>query len=73
MPDLCIFGLEFQNNIVIFEISTSNLSNCKIWRKKCLNLRPKMPYLGIFGLELKKKLLSYLKSAPSNLPSCEIL
>ena len=34
---------------------------------------PKMPYLNIFGLELKnKKLLSYLKSAPSNLPICKI-
>ena len=35
--------------------------------KKCLNLVPKMPYLGIFGLEFLKKLLSYLKSARSNL------
>ena len=32
--------------------------------KKCLNLGPKMPYLGIRFLE---KLLLYLKSAPSNL------
>ena len=31
-----------------------------------------MPYLGIFELEFKKKLLSYLKSAPSNLSNCKI-
>ena len=34
---------------------------------------PKMPYLDIFGLEFLKKLLSYLKSAPLNLPNCKIL
>ena len=52
MPDLGIFGLELENNIVIFEIS-ANLSNCKISRKKqkYLNLGPKMPYMSIFGLE----------------------
>ena len=27
------FALEFENNIVIFEINTPNLSNCKISRK----------------------------------------
>ena len=31
-----------------------------------------MPRVGIFGLEFKQKLLSYLKSAPSNLSSCKI-
>ena len=30
-----------------------------------------MPYLGILGLEFKK-LLSYMKSAPSNLSNCKI-
>ena len=43
MPDLGIFGLEFENNSVIFEVSTLE--------QKCLNLGLKMPYLGIFGLE----------------------
>ena len=33
VPDLCIFELEFKNIIVIFEIITSNLSNCKTSRK----------------------------------------
>ena len=52
--ELCIFGLEFENNIVIFEIGTlefvkfQNLAK----KQKCLNLGPKMSYLGIFGLEL---------------------
>ena len=31
-----------------------------------------MPCFGIFGLDLKKKLLSYLKSAPSNLSNCKM-
>ena len=34
---------------------------------------PKMPYLDIFGLESKKKRLSYSKSAPLNLSNCKIL
>ena len=33
---------------------------------------PKMPFLGIFRQEFLKKLLSYLKSAPSNLSDCKI-
>ena len=69
MPDLGIFGLEFENNIVIFEISApSNLCNCKISRKKqkCRNLRPKMPYsvlltknvlFGYFWIRIFKKII----------------
>ena len=30
-----------------------------------------MPYMGIFGQELEKKLLSYVKSEPSNLSICK--
>ena len=41
-------------------------------RWKLLNLGPKISYLGIFELEFLKKLLSYLKSAPSNLSNCKI-
>ena len=37
------FRNNFENTIVIFEISTK--------KQKYLNLGPKMPYLGIFGLE----------------------
>ena len=32
---------------------------------------PNMPYMGIFGARILRKLLSYLKSAPSNLSICK--
>ena len=73
MPYLSIFRREFKKNIVIFEISTLEFVLLQNFEKKqkCLNLGPKIPYLGI--LELKfKKLLSYLKLAPLNLSSCKI-
>ena len=61
-------------------------SYCRVWnqqpricliakfckKQKLLNLGQKKPYLGTFALEFFKKLLSYLKSAPSNLSNCEI-
>ena len=61
--------------IVTFEISILEIVKMRnlVKKWKCLNLGPKIPYLGILGLELKKKLLLYLKSAPSNLTNCEIL
>ena len=37
----------------------SNLSNCKTLRKKCLNLGPKMSYLGILGLEFWKTIVIF--------------
>ena len=53
MSHLGIFGLEFENNIVIFEISTLEFVKLQNFAKKqkCLNLGPKIPHLGIFGLE----------------------
>ena len=56
MPDLCIFGLEFDNNIVIIEISALEFVYLYNFVKaqKYLNLGPKMPYLVIFGLEIEK-------------------
>ena len=53
MPHLGIFGLEFENNIVIFEISTLEFVQLQNFaeKQKCLNLGPKMPYLGILGLD----------------------
>ena len=53
MPDLGILGLEFEKNIVIFEISTLKFVKLQNFAKKQkrLNLRPKMPYLGIFNQE----------------------
>ena len=38
----------------------SNLSKWKISGKnKCLNFGPKMPYLGIFGLELENNIIMF--------------
>ena len=52
-----IFGLEFENNIVVFEISAFEFIKLQDFAKEYI------PYLGIFGLEFLKKLLN---SAPSN-------
>ena len=41
-------------------------------KKKSLNFGPKVPCLGIFGMEFEK-LLSYLKSASSNLSNCKFV
>ena len=48
-----MFGLECQNNIVIFEISALKFVYLQNIAKelKFLNLGTKLPYLGIFGLE----------------------
>ena len=53
-----IFELEFEKDIVIFEISTFQFVWWQNFLKKQthLNLGLKMPYLGIFGQEFKKKL-----------------
>ena len=53
MPYLDIFGLEFENSIVTFEISTFELVYLQnfVKQRKCLNLGPNMSSLGIFGLE----------------------
>ena len=58
-PDLHIFGLEFENIIVIFEIST--LDSVKVWCKKqeFLNLGPKMFDLGSFWLEFENNIVVF--------------
>ena len=50
---LSTFGLESENNVVIFEISTLEFIQLQNFaeKQKYLNLGPKMPYLGVFGLE----------------------
>ena len=47
-------GLEFQKNIVIFEISTLKFDYWQNFAKrpKCLNLRQKISVFRIFGLEV---------------------
>ena len=62
MPYLGIFRLEFENNIVIFEISTLEFAQVQNFVKKkqnCLILGPKMPYLGVFGLEYSKAVVVF--------------
>ena len=64
---LDIFVLEFSKSIAIFEIRTLKHVYLQNFTKKekCLNLRPKMADLGIFGQVFrKKKLLPNLKTAP---------
>ena len=121
MPDLCTFGLEFENKhpwiclIAKFrdktkmpKFGTENtlfgyfwagiLENyCHIWNQHlriCVNAKfceetkmlrfgtkcglfeyfwPTVLYLDIFGLEFKKKLLWYFKSAPLDLSNCKRL
>ena len=55
MPCLGNFGVKFENNIVMFEISTLEFGKLRNFVKKlkCLNLGPKMAYLDIFGLEFE--------------------
>ena len=49
MPDLCIFGLYFKHNIVIFDINTLEFATLQnlVRKQKGLNLAPKMPYFSI--------------------------
>ena len=63
MSDLGIYGLEFENVIVIFEISALEFSLLQslVWKWKSLILGPKMPYLGFCRLTFERKLLLYLK------------
>ena len=48
-----ILGKNFKNTVVIFEISTLKFVYLQNFtkKKKYLNLEPKIPYFGIFGLE----------------------
>ena len=61
MPDLGIFGLEFENNFVIFEIRTLKFVYLQNFTKKqkCLTLGPKMPDLGILGLEFENNIVIF--------------
>ena len=57
MPYLGVFfDWNLKTILSYMKSAPSNLSNCKISRKKqnCLNLGPKMFYLGIFGLKFQK-------------------
>ena len=48
------------------------MSNCKILqqrkkKQKCLNLAPKMPYLGIFELKLKNRTIAIFEISTNSL------
>ena len=56
---LCFFvfcggGLELEKSIVIENEQPEICQKAKFHAKKALNLGPKIPYLGIFRLELEK-------------------
>ena len=53
------FRLEFENDIFIIETNNPNLFNCKISRKKGLNLGPKMSELCISGLEFENTIFIF--------------
>ena len=62
MPYLRIFGLDLKKKtIVIFEIITLKFSYLQNFTKKekCLNLGPKTPDLGIFGLEFENNIVIF--------------
>ena len=102
----CVFWIEFEKQIVLFEISILKfvkmqnyiknfnigsktvsfklfldgnwkiillleMSNQSFIRKKPLNLKWKMPHLGVFGME-SGKLMSYMNSVPWSLKKCNI-
>ena len=58
---MAIFRLQLENTFVMHNFSTFNLSKCNISCKKTfLNVGPKLFYLGIFGLELRKATLLWI-------------
>ena len=61
MPDLGVFGLEFENNIALFEISTLEFVYLQNFTKKhkCLNLGPKMSDLYTLGLEFENNIVIF--------------
>ena len=74
MPYLGIFGLEFENNIVvIFEISALRFDLITKFceKMKMSKFGAKNALFGYFGARILRK-FSYLKSALSNLPNCKI-
>ena len=59
MPYFNVFELEFENNTVIFEISTLKFVYLQHFEKKqkYLQLGPKMSYFSIFRLEFENNIV----------------
>ena len=74
IPYLAIFKPELKKTIVMLDCNTFTLQKCNISCKKTfLNRGPRLSYLGIFGLELKKAtVLWYFTSTPSNFSNPKI-
>ena len=55
MPYLGVLDSNFEKPLLYLKSTPLSLPYCKVWckRQKSLNLGPKMPYLGIFGLEVE--------------------
>ena len=54
-------GKAFPKTIVRFEISTLKFVSLQkfLKKQKCLNLGPKIPFLGIFGLEFENNIVIF--------------
>ena len=63
MSDFGIFGLEFENNILIFEMTTLVIAKFRK-KQKCLNFGSKILEDFCHVGQKFRRLLSYLKSAP---------
>ena len=61
MLNLRIFGLEFENIVVMIHINVLDIALLQslMQKQKCLHLGPKMSYFGIFGLELEKTVVIF--------------
>ena len=59
MPCFGIFRPELEKTVLIFEISTFQLVKMQSFmlKGKKINLGPKLPYWGIFGMELEKSVI----------------
>ena len=73
MPHLGIFGLEFENSIVIFKITRVCLAAKFRERMKIPTFGTRNALFGYFWSRIFKKLLLYLKSAPSNFSNSRVL
>ena len=64
MPNLGVLGSNFEKLFSYLKLAPSNLSYCKVWGKiKSINLGPKVPDLGTFGLEFENNIeISVLES-----------
>ena len=61
MLNLRIFGLEFENIVVMIHINVLDIALLQslVQKQNCLNLGPRMSYFGIFGLKLEKTVVIF--------------